>query len=74
MHPKCPNCNYNLIEIKKEQKSDVMIIQIKKKQSHRNSSVTSRNDLTVKIIQHLLPDAEPLFVYRGVSLTMVEEE
>lgn len=35
---------------------------------------TSRNDLTVKIIQHLLPDAEPLLVYRGVSLTMVEEE
>ena len=46
MHPKCPNCNYNLIEIKKEQKSDVMIIQIKKKQSHRNSSVTRISDIT----------------------------
>ena len=46
MHPKCPNCNYNLIEIKKEQKSDVMIIQIKKKQSHRNISVTRISDIT----------------------------
>lgn len=46
MHPKCPNCNLNLIERTKEQKSDVMLIQIKKKQSHRNSSVTRISDVT----------------------------
>ena len=46
MHPKCPNCNSNLIETIKEPKSDVMIIQIKRKQAHRNSSVTRISDIT----------------------------